>query len=182
MAWLAGLAATEGRRAGFLAVAGIALGLLANGVLAAVGLAALVQAQPQLWTALRLAGALMMTWLAIEAWRGARDGRVPKPADRTARRAFLTGALINLLNPKAYLFFLVVAPQFLNGRILMLQDALLLAVVSATIATVIHLGIVAAGSRAHAWLSNPTRTLWVRRVFAVVMLGVALSFLLSDIS
>jgi threonine/homoserine/homoserine lactone efflux protein len=71
MAWLAGLAATEGWRRGLAAVSGIALGLLANGILAALGLAALLQNAPQLWTGLRLAGAAMMAWLAVEAWRGA---------------------------------------------------------------------------------------------------------------
>lgn len=69
MAWLAGLAATEGRQTGKAAVIGIAVGLLTNGVLAALGLAAILEAEPRLLTVLRLAGALMMMWLAIEAWR-----------------------------------------------------------------------------------------------------------------
>jgi threonine/homoserine/homoserine lactone efflux protein len=97
-------------------------------------------------------------------------------------RAFATGALINLLNPKAYIFFLVVAPQFMGGARLTLSSALILCLVSVTIATAIHLAIIGAGSRAHAWLADPTRSATVRRVFAVVMLGVALSFLLSDLA
>ena len=177
MAWLAGLAATEGRQAGFAAVIGIAMGLLANGILAALGLAALLEASPHLLVALRVAGAVMMVWLAIDAWRGAYRVAPPLP-DRTARRALLTGAFINLLNPKAYLFFVVVAPQFLHGGTLRLGNALLLAVISAAIATGIHIAIVAAGSQAQAWLSDPARTRTVRRGFALVMLAVALSFLL----
>jgi threonine/homoserine/homoserine lactone efflux protein len=173
MAWLAGLAATEGRRSGLAAVAGIALGLLANGVLAALGLATLLKAMPALLHALRLAGAAMMVWLAIEAWRGAENA----PPPTATRRAFAAGALINLLNPKAYLFFVVVAPEFLGGRTLGLSEALILAFVSTGIATAIHLAIVLAGSRAQAWLADPARTKWVRRGFAVVMLGVAASFL-----
>jgi threonine/homoserine/homoserine lactone efflux protein len=180
MAWLAGLAATEGRQRGLAAVAGIALGLSANGVLAALGLAALLQAAPQLWIWLRLAGAAMMVWLAVEAWRGAATAGKAQPGG-SARRAFATGALINLLNPKAYLFFLVVAPQFMGGARLGLSSALLLCLVSVTIATAIHLAIVLAGSQAHAWLNDPQRTATVRRVFAVVMLGVAVSFLLADL-
>ena len=39
------------------------------------------------------------------------------------------------------------------------------------------LAIVLAGSHAQAWLADPARTKWVRRGFAVVMLGVAASFL-----
>lgn len=128
MAWLAGLSATEGRRAGLAAVVGIALGLLANGMLAALGLAALLDAEPRLWTALRLTGAAMMIWLAVDAWRGTVKPAAPLPSDRTARRAFFTGGLINLLNPKAYIFFMVVAPQFLNGDTLQCKRCLAAAV------------------------------------------------------
>lgn len=189
MAWLAGLAATEGARTGRAAVAGVALGLLGNAVLAALGLAALLEAAPGLWAGLRIGGAAMMAWLAFDAWRGTADGagagrRASAPGAAAlagARRAFATGALINLLNPKAYIFFLVIAPEFLHGARLDLRGALALAMVSVTIATLIHLAIVAAGGRAHAWLSDPQRTRIVRRLFAVVMLIVALSFLLGDL-
>ena len=179
MAWLAGLAATEGPRAGRAAVAGVALGLLANGILAALGLAALLETAPQLWNALRYAGAAMMVWLAIEAWRGSGQG--PAVTAQGGRRAFVTGALINLLNPKAYIFFLVVAPEFTRSARLDLHAAIVLALVSVTIATLIHLVVVTAGARAHDWLSDPRRTRTVRRLFALVMLGVAFSFLAGDL-
>jgi len=180
MAWLAALAAVEGRRAGLSAVAGVAAGLLLNGVFAALGLTSLLAAVPQVWTGLRIAGAALMVWLAVETWRGADKSGAAAPADQHARKPFVTGALINLLNPKAYLFFIVVAPQFLGGTTLSLTNALLLALVSTGIATAIHLGIVLAGSSAHGWLSDPARTRLVRRIFAVVMLGVAATFLLAD--
>jgi threonine/homoserine/homoserine lactone efflux protein len=181
MAWLSGLAATEGRRAGLSAVAGVALGLLANGLLAALGLATLLTAMPQLWQGLQWAGALMMVFLAIEAWRGSTRPARPMPTQKVNQRAFITGALINLLNPKAYIFFVVVAPQFLRGGVLSLGNALTLALVSAAIATLIHLALVLAGARAHGWLADPHRTLWARRGFALVMLVVAVSFLLADL-
>ena len=180
MAWLAALAATEGRRCGLGAVAGVALGLAANGILAAVGLAAVLQAAPQLWNILRFAGAAMMLWLAIEAWRGTGSGSRSSRKGSSPRRAFATGALINLLNPKAYIFFLLVAPQFLNGEALGIRNALVLSLISVAIATSIHLSIVIAGSAAHDGLSDPVRTKTVRRVFAVIMLAVAVSFLLAD--
>lgn len=177
MAWLAGLAAVEGRRAGLAAVAGVALGLLGNGVLAAMGLAALLQAAPHYFTLLRLAGAAMMIWLAVDAWRGSHRPVAAAPA--TVRRAFATGTLINLLNPKAYIFFVVMAPQFLGGRNLDLPGALLLAGISTIIATAIHLAIVATGAQAQALLQDGKRLQLVRRGFAIVMLAVALSFLLA---
>lgn len=179
MAWLAGLSATQGRQSGYAAVAGIALGLLNNGMLAALGLAALLTAAPELWNGLRLAGAAMMFWLAIETWRDKGGDQAALAAKARSRRAFNTGLLINLLNPKAYVFFVVVAPQFLNGQPLALGSAFVLALVSTAIATVIHLAIVMIGSKAQHWVSDPVRTRWVRRVFAVVMLAVGASFLFA---
>ncbi len=185
MAWLSGLAATEGRRAGIAAVAGVALGLLVNGVLAALGLATLLQMVPELLRGLQWAGAAMMVFLAIQAWRGSGRGAGSKapsiPPEQVHRRSFVTGLLINLLNPKAYIFFVVVAPQFLRGATLSLANALVLAVVSAVIATAIHVALVLAGARAHDWLADPSRTVWARRGFALVMLAVAASFVLADL-
>lgn len=182
MAWLSGLAATEGRRAGIAAVAGVAAGLLVNGVLAALGLAVLLEAAPWLWHALRWAGAAMMAFLAIEAWRGARAAQAPRPASQTVGRAFMTGLLINLLNPKAYIFFVAVAPRFLHGNTLTLGNALALALISAGVATLIHLGIVFMGAQAHGWLADPRRTHIARRGFALIMLAVAASFVLADLT
>lgn len=181
MAWLAGLAATEGLRFGLAAVTGVALGLLANAVLAALGLAALLQTAPHLWIFLRLGGAAMMIWLAIDAWRGAGKAPGETALKGSPARAFVTGALINLLNPKAYIFFLVVAPQFTGGAGLSLSGALILSMISVTIATTIHVAIVFAGESGHAWLTSPGRTKVVRRLFALIMLVVAASFLLADL-
>jgi threonine/homoserine/homoserine lactone efflux protein len=182
MAWLSGLAATEGKRAGLAAVAGVALGLLVNGMLAALGLAALLQVAPWLWSALQWTGAAMMTFLAVDTWRGARADHPLRPAGQTMRRAFLTGLFINLLNPKAYIFFVAVAPRFLHGDTLTLGNALLLAAVSVSIATLIHLAIVLTGARAQGWLADPLRTAIARRIFALVMLAVAASFVLADLT
>ena len=182
MAWLAGLAATAGKRVGMAAVTGVALGLVINGVLAALGLTALLHMAPWLWIALQWTGAAMMVFLAIETWRGAGDPDTAHSAAATSRRAFATGALINLLNPKAYVFFVAVAPRFAGGEALSLTSAVTLAMISAAIATAVHLIIVSTGARAQSWLADPRRTRLARRGFALVMLAMAASFVLADIA
>ncbi|MGL5010530.1 MAG: LysE family translocator, partial [Paracoccaceae bacterium] len=64
MVWLAIVAATDGRRAGYAAVAGVALGLAVIGVAAAYGLAALVAGSPVAYQVLRWAGVAYLLWLA----------------------------------------------------------------------------------------------------------------------
>ena len=181
MAWLAGLAATEGRRHGMAAVGGIAIGLIGNGLLAALGLAALLQAVPDLWVALRLGGAAMLALLAFMTWRDADRPARASVAPQASMRSFGAGLILNLINPKAYVVFLVIAPQFITGAVLGLRDAVILTFVSAAVATVIHIAIVFAGARAHEWVQNPARTKWVKRGFAVIMLAIAVSFAAADL-
>ena len=181
MAWLAMIGGVEGRRAGFAAVAGTAIGLTLNGLLAAAGLALLLSTTPWLWEALRLAGAAMMLWLAWEAWRGRPSAAIAGgPAETaTARGYLLRGAAVNLLNPKAFIFYIVVAPAFLGGQAPDFATAATLTAISVTIATAIHFGIVSMGGAAHGWLSQPQRTRAARKLLAVGMVGVALWFLFS---
>jgi len=123
----------------------------------------------------------MMAWLAVEAWQGAEKPSKNGEKPGSTSSAFATGTLINLLNPKAYIFFLVIAPQFIGGGVLSLKGALTLSVISAIVATAIHLGIVVAAGAAHKWFMSPGLIKVVRRAFALIMLGVAVSFLLADL-
>lgn len=180
MAWLAMLSATEGRRTGLSAAVGTAIGLTLNGVLAAAGLAYVLSTTPWLFTALRWAGAGLMLWLAVEAWRGAAQYRASDATDTVIRRYLLRGALINLLNPKAFIFYVLIAPPFLAGGRLTFGGALTLTAVSVTIATLVHVAIVLLGDRAHAWIRDPERTRTVRRALAIGLFGVAVWFVVTS--
>ena len=176
MAWLATLSLSEGRRAGLLATAGVALGLCANALIAALGLAALLAADPALLGLLHWAGALFMAVLAVNAWRQA--GEPLPPGTRNARH-FGAGLVLNLLNPKALVFFVAVVPPFLDGRAPTLPQAMALAGVSVAIATMVHLALVLGAGRAHRWLAAGRAVTMVRRALALVMAGVALWLALS---
>jgi threonine/homoserine/homoserine lactone efflux protein len=89
MAWLAVLAATEGRRQGYAAVAGVALGLGLVGAIAALGLAAVLQTSPLAYQTLRWAGVAYLLWMAYEAWRGA-DAPEDHAAAGSGLRAYFT--------------------------------------------------------------------------------------------
>lgn len=173
MAWLAGLAATKGRGAGLAATAGIAIGLMLNAMLAAAGLAELVHTHPEMQVWLRRAGAVLMLVLAWRTW----TDQSTRAAPNDQRNGFVAGLLLNLLNPKAFVFFLVVVPPFLSGGALALRQAFALGLVSVVIATAVHLAIVLSAARAHAWLNDAARTRGIRRAMAVVMVGVAVWFI-----
>lgn len=173
MAWLAALSLAEGRRAGWVATAGIGIGLALNAMLAALGLVELLSVRPGLQSGLRWAGVALMLWLAWQAWREA-DMVAKATEPRGAGRHFVSGLLVNLFNPKALLFFVVVVPPFLGGAAPSIPQAMGFAAISVGLATAVHLAIVAGGARTHGLISDPRRMQKVRRVMALIMLGVAL--------
>jgi len=112
----------QGVRAGVAAALGINAGCVLHALGAAFGLAALMAASATAFTAVKLAGALYLAWLAYgllrQAWHpGAAPadptrGAAP-PADPWA--LFRQGLLTNVLNPKVAIFFLALLPQFIDA-------------------------------------------------------------------
>ncbi len=177
MGWLALLSASEGRRAGFAATAGIGLGLAIVAAASALGLAQLAHASPLIFNMLRYAGAAFLLWLAWEAWVGERE--VSPAAFRkngTEAKHFRRGLIINLLNPKAALFFIAVLPVHIVADQPVAMQTLQLSIAYLAIATSIHIIIVLLAGRAHGWLSTGPYARLVRRGFAVMLAAIALWF------
>lgn len=99
-----------GPRAGIAAGIGTGLGSLVNVSLAALGLAALVQAHPESLVILRYAGAVYLLYIAWKSWTARGTG--------TAQGARLMGAAlrgafwVNLANPKTVLFIFAFLTPF----------------------------------------------------------------------
>lgn len=105
---VAGTAMAQGRRQGIAMALGLACGLALWGVMAGVGLGLLIVHFAPALLAMKLIGAAYLFYLAVMSARSAmRPETEMRPtedaADRSARRMFLRGAWLNLLNPKAVL-------------------------------------------------------------------------------
>ena len=172
MAYLALIAATEGRRPGYAAVAGVALGLGIMGLAATLGLAVVIQNQPLAYQALRWAGVAYLVWLAWDGWREAGAGSGHAPPGSSLALYFRRGLVTNLLNPKAAIFYVTVLPEFLSGPG-GVAEPLVLSAIYVAVATAIHAAIVTAAGAARVWLEDPARTRTVRRGLAVALVGVA---------
>jgi threonine/homoserine/homoserine lactone efflux protein len=180
MAWLALTSASEGKRSGFAAVAGIALGLAMLAAASAIGLAELATRSPTIFSLLRYAGVAYLFWLAWKTWAG-KDEPVPENISKNALGAwFRHGLLLNLLNPKAAVFFLTVLPAYIMQSAPVAPQTALLSASYVAIATFVHLAIVALAAQAHGWISTGTRVRVVRRVFAVLLAIIAIWFLMSS--
>lgn len=98
------------------AVAGMLAGHLTATVMVTAGLAALLAASPAAMTVLTVAGAAYLCWLGITTLHRRRAAPAPAEtsAPTTGRRLFLTGLGVSLLNPKVFLLFLALLPQFVT--------------------------------------------------------------------
>ena len=176
LVYLALVAATDGRKPGYAAVAGVALGLGSLGLLAALGLAALIDTSPVLYAILRWGGVAYLLWLAWDSWRVAGNASEHAALGSSLSRYFRRGLITNLLNPKAALFYVAVLPSFLTQTTGALAQTLWLSLIYVVIATAIHAAIVTLAGTAQVALSDNKRSQLVRRVLAVALALVALWF------
>ena len=107
--------ARRGMGAGASAVVGTLLGDAVWMIGAALGLAAVMQANPTVFTALQWFGVAYLLWMAWGLLRAQRstlaaDEAVVQSSWQYARRA----ALVSLTNPKVMLFFVAFFPLFLT--------------------------------------------------------------------
>jgi threonine/homoserine/homoserine lactone efflux protein len=106
--------AEQGRRVGLASVVGIHVGTLVHVATAAVGLSALIVASAVAFSTVKYAGAAYLIYLGVRKLLERPPADEHQPARESLRRAFVRGAVVNVLNPKTALFFLAFLPQFID--------------------------------------------------------------------
>ncbi|MFB4283328.1 LysE family translocator [Nonomuraea sp. MTCD27] len=115
MLFVLGCGMRGGPRAGLLATAGVASSEAVHVVVAAAGLAALFEAAPIAFTVVRIVGAAYLIYLGVQAIRHRNDQpEIEMGGGMSGRRAYLSGLMTNLLNPKMVTFTIAFLPQFIN--------------------------------------------------------------------
>ncbi|MFN3352561.1 MAG: LysE family translocator [Brevundimonas sp.] len=111
----------RGPRAALAGVAGMNAATLVWFAAAALGLGALIAAFPAAFRIISILGAVYVGWLGLSAiWRARRspDGDVraaiAAETPSRSRSALVDGFMVQILNPKAVLFFTAVLPPFLD--------------------------------------------------------------------
>ena len=116
MIYAAARTVAGGRKAGLMAALGIHAGGYVHVVTAAAGLSVVFHAVPTLYAAVKLAGACYLVWLGVAMFRGkgrTADSVVGLPT-KSVRRAFAESVAVEVLNPKAAMFYLAFLPQFVD--------------------------------------------------------------------
>ncbi|SEL95085.1 Threonine/homoserine/homoserine lactone efflux protein [Roseovarius azorensis] len=111
----ASVAMAAGRTRGLRFALGLGLGLFFWGVLAAMGQGAVLRSTGWALTALKIAGAAYLLWLALQSLRAARRSGSTMVARAAPRRLFLAGLMLNLSNPKAVFAWMATLSLGLGG-------------------------------------------------------------------
>lgn len=115
-----GRALAHGRATALASVLGNALGSAAVLVLVSLGLGKIVQASDAVFTVLKVVGAAYLVYLGVQAIRHRRDletaaaDGVTAPVARSTPAAVRQGAIVGVTNPKVYVMFAALLPQFVN--------------------------------------------------------------------
>ena len=171
----------RGTRAGFAAAAGAATANTTQAVVAAVGIAVVLQRWPLAAGAVRIGGAAFLLWLGAKSlWRaaaftGSLGTSAPQAGGSTAS-GFRQGLFVNLLNPAITSFYVAVVPAFVP------PDAPpwyygALAAAHVGIAFGCHAGWALAFGRLRAAASRPWIARGLEAATGLVLIGLALAVL-----
>ena len=167
-------------------ILGLQLGLTITGLIAGVGVGALLLASAVAFTVVKVLGAAYLFYLGVKQWRAPTDVAPNAEAESPVlsddlpsfRMRFLTGLMTNVTNPKGIVFMVAVLPQFIEPQqSLPMQLLILLGTMVAVDLIVMH-GYAFMGARTQSWLSSASARRIQNRLFGGVLMFMGTSLLL----
>ena len=170
-------------RASIAAAIGCTLGIVPHILASILGLSALLHMSAQVFSALKIAGAIYLLYLAWNMWREAGTLEINKKSTGSSATQIVIKAIaINLLNPKLTVFFFAFLPLFVSkdSTSATLEMIMLSAVFMGMTFLVFALyGILASGISAY--LINSSRAVKrLQQAFAAVLALFAVKLALSE--
>ncbi|MFS4430927.1 LysE family translocator [Chryseobacterium sp. S90] len=184
MIYLISKSITQGKKSGFISLAGVVCGFLFHIIMVSFGLTAVLLAIPLAYTLLKAVGTVYLLYLAYQAIKP--KSRNIFDVDRNVahdspKKLFTIGFLTNVLNPKVAVFYLSFFPQFIKpeyGSIF--TQSLELGVIQVLISFSINFIIVLTAARVALFFSNNPVWIKVQKWFmASVLTYLAIKMALS---
>jgi threonine/homoserine/homoserine lactone efflux protein len=173
-----------GRAAGVGTALGGQMGVYTQVAAVAFGVGAIVERSVAVFTAIKLAGAVYLLYLGVQALRHRRSlaAALEARAERkTLRRILRDGFIVGATNPKAIIFFVAVLPQFVDpsaGHVP--AQMLLLGAVFLAIAMLCDSAWALIAGSARSWLArSPRRLELVGGTGGLVMIGIGASLAIT---
>jgi threonine/homoserine/homoserine lactone efflux protein len=175
-------AVAVGRRAALFTVVGNELGLVVQVIAVAFGAGTLVQRSAEVFTAIKLAGAVYLVYLGVQAIRHRQSmavalaGKLPPV---TGGRSLRDGFMVGVANPKTIVFLAIALPGFTvsgPGSLPVPAQMIILGMLFPVIALVLDSVWAAAAGTARQWFArSPRRLALVGGTGGLVMIGLGIS-------
>jgi threonine/homoserine/homoserine lactone efflux protein len=170
-------------RASIAAAIGCTLGIVPHILASILGLSALLNMSAQVFSALKIAGAMYLLYLAWNMWREAGTLEINKKSTETSATQIVIKAIaINLLNPKLTIFFFAFLPLFVpkDSSSPTVEMIMLSAVfMGMTFIIFVLYGILASGISTY--LINSSKAVKrLQQAFAVILAAFAVKLALSE--
>jgi threonine/homoserine/homoserine lactone efflux protein len=164
MIYLISKSITQGKKSGFISLAGVVCGFLFHIIMVSFGLTAVLLAVPLAYTVLKAVGTVYLLYLAYQAVkpRSRNIFDVDKNvAHDSPKKLFTIGFLTNVLNPKVAVFYLSFFPQFIKPEYgSVFTQSLELGVIQVLISFSINFIIVLTAARVALFFSN--NPVWIK--------------------
>ena len=175
--------ALHGRKAGIIVTLGLCTGLVGHTLAVTFGLAVVFQVSAVAFTALKIAGAVYLIYLAWQAFTTASKKLGIESQPRlTQWQLYQRGILMSSTNPKLAIFFLAFLPQFADPSkgSLSLQLLILGGIFIFFSFLVMAFVALLSGSISEHMKSSVTTQKWIQRIAGGVFLALALRLVTSE--
>lgn len=182
MALVLGKSIGRGRKIGLATYAGTTTGSILHSVFASLGITALLAASPIAFGLLKVSGIAYLLWLAYKTVRhgSALTLIETKSGKDTIWHSWSNGFLVNLINPKAVIFFVTFLPQFVSASDPYAgQKLLFLGLYLCLLALPFYIGIIWMASKFSFFMQNSPKFM---RAFDYIFATLIGSFALKMIS
>ncbi|WFB69381.1 LysE family translocator [Chryseobacterium sp. WX] len=164
MIYLISKSITQGKKSGFISLAGVVCGFLFHIIMVSFGLTAVLLAVPLAYTVLKTLGTVYLLYLAYQAIKPKSKNIFDfdkNVAHDSPKKLFTIGFLTNVLNPKVAVFYLSFFPQFIKpeyGSIF--AQSLELGIIQVLISFSINFIIVLTAAKVAVFFSN--NPVWIK--------------------
>lgn len=133
-----------GVKTALFGIAGLIIGMFVVAIISASGLGLVITSTPQIFTGLKIAGALYLVYLGYKNFMKKSPltdqlGSTKQEKSVSKLKLFSQGLLASLSNPKTIVFFLALFPQFINIKEEFISQFLVLSLTFCLIGLFIHL-------------------------------------------
>jgi threonine/homoserine/homoserine lactone efflux protein len=175
-----------GKKYGFLSSLGVATGALFHISLVAFGLAAILAASQLAFTVIKILGAIYLSFLGLKAILS--KGQNSISCNNSSKKqisgwgTYKQGILVDILNPKAAIFFMAFLPQFVRSGMGPFSLQIILLGVAVLIVGIIVEGciILLADKAAAILLKKKAVAKWVDRVMGSILISLGIGLVFSS--